>query len=305
MRPPSGEQFEIVFEDQRAVVVEVGGGLRAYSAGDRDVLEGYAVDEMPRAGRGQVLLPWPNRIRDGRYEFDGVRHQLALTEPEHANAIHGLVSWAPWRVREREPHRIVLELVVHPQPGYPFTLEAAIEYGLSADGLTVRTTSANAGEEPCPYGCGAHPYLTAGTETIDDVVLRLPARTALRADERGIPVGTVPVDGTELDFRSGRRIGDAKLDTGYTDLERDESGRCRVELDGPDGRALILWVDETYPYLMVFTGDRPDVQRRGLAVEPMTCAPDAFRSGAGLIRLEPGMSVTTVWGIVPGEQAGG
>src|SRR6266545_1023620 len=102
MRPPSGEQFEIAFEDQHAVVVEVGGGLRAYSAGGREVLEGYGADEMSRAGRGQVLLPWPNRVRDGRYEFDGVGYQLALTEPEHSNAIHGLVSWAPWRVRGRE-----------------------------------------------------------------------------------------------------------------------------------------------------------------------------------------------------------
>jgi aldose 1-epimerase len=297
--PPSGEQFEIAFEDQHAVVVEVGGGLRSYGAGGRDVLEGYGLDEMSRGGRGQLLLPWPNRIKDGSYEFDGVQYQLALTEPDRSNSIHGLVSWAPWRAGEREPHRVVLEHAVHPQPGYPFTLEVAIEYELSADGLTVRTTATNAGAQPCPYGCGAHPYLTVGTETVDDVVLWVPARTALRSDERGIPTGTVAVDGTELDFRAPRQIGDAKLDLGYTDLDRDESGRCRVELSAGDGRGVTLWVDETYPYLMLFTGDRPDVQRRGLAVEPMTCAPDAFRSGAGLIRLEPGASMTTAWGIVP------
>jgi aldose 1-epimerase len=298
---PSGEQFEIAFDDQRVVVVEVGGGLRSYSVSGRDVLEGFGADEMSRAGRGQVLLPWPNRLQDGSYEFDGVHHQLALTEPEHSNAIHGLVSWGSWHAREREAHRVVLEHVVHPQPGYPFTLEVAIDYELSADGLTVRTTATNAGTQPCPYGCGAHPYLTVGTETVDDVVLRVPARTALRSDERGIPTGTVPVDGTELDFRSGRRVAETKLDNGYTDLERDESGLCRAELAAHDGsRSVTLWVDESYPYLMVFTGDRPDVQRRGLAVEPMTCPPNAFRSGDHLIRLEPGASVTTAWGIVPG-----
>ena len=63
---------------------------------------------------------------------------------------------------------------------------------------------------------------------------------------------------------------------------------------------MTLWVDESYPYLMVFTGDRPDVQRRGLAVEPMTCPPNSFRSGEGLIRLDPGASVTTGWGIATG-----
>jgi aldose 1-epimerase len=300
VRPPSGEQFEIAFDDQRAVVVEVGGGLRSYTVGGRDVLEGYAADEMSTAGRGQVLLPWPNRLQDGSYEFDGVRYQLALTEPEHTNAIHGLVSWTSWRAREHEPHRVVLGHVVHPQPGYPFALDVAIGYELSAAGLTVRTTAANVGSVACPYGCGAHPYLTLGTDTVDDVVLQVPARTALRSDERGIPVGTVPVEGTELDFRSARRVADTKLDTGYTDLQRDEAGICRVTLGTPDGPGLALWVDESYPYLMVFTGDRPDVQRRGLAVEPMTCAPNAFRTGDGLIRLEPGAAVTTVWGIAPG-----
>jgi aldose 1-epimerase len=301
MRPPSGEQFEIAFDDQRVVVVEVGGGLRSYSVGGRDVLEGYGVDEMSTAGRGQVLLPWPNRLQDGTYEFDGVRYQLALTEPEHANAIHGLVSWTSWQAREREPHRIVVGHVVNPQPGYPFTLDVAIEYELSEEGLTVRTTATNVGAAVCPYGSGAHPYLTLGTGTVDDIVLEVPAQTALRSDERGIPTGTVPVEGTDLDFRSARRIADTKLDTGYTDLRRDESGLCRVTLGTDHGPPrLTLWVDGSYPYLMVFTGDRPDVQRRGLAVEPMTCAPNAFRSGDGLIRLEPGAAVTTVWGIAPG-----
>src|SRR5262249_59237194 len=99
----SGEQFEIAFEDQRAVVVEVGGGLRTYTVDGRNVVEGYGPDQMSAAGRGQVLLPWPNRLEDGRYEFDGERHQLALTEPEHGNAIHGLASWTSWRGPRPEP----------------------------------------------------------------------------------------------------------------------------------------------------------------------------------------------------------
>ena len=122
---PSGEQVEISFGDQLAVVVEVGGGIRSYSAAGRDVLDGYGVDEPSASGRGQVLVPWPNRLQDGSYEFDGRSHQLPLTEPEHANAIHGLVRWASWRIGEREAHRVVMEHVIHPQPGYPFTLGSA------------------------------------------------------------------------------------------------------------------------------------------------------------------------------------
>lgn len=300
MRNPTGEQYEIEYDDQRVVVVEVGGGLRTYAVGDWDVLDGYRVGEMATAGRGQMLAPWPNRLQGGTYEFGGRRHQLPLSEPEHANAIHGLVRWAAWQAREHEPHRVVLEHHLHPQPGYPFTLELRVAYELSESGLVVETTATNAGRETCPFGSGAHPYLAVGTATVDDIVLRVPARTALRADERGIPVDTFPVDGTELDFRSARPIGGAKLDNGYTDLERDDDGLARVELRARDGRrGVTLWVDEGYPYLMVFTGDHPDVERRALAVEPMTCAPNAFRSGDGVIVLEPGATFTGTWGLAP------
>jgi aldose 1-epimerase len=298
---PSGEQIELALGDQRAVVVEVGGGLRTYSAGGRELLDGYGVDAMCTSGRGQVLIPWPNRLLDGSYEFEGRRHQLALTEPSAGNAIHGLVRWARWTVGEREPSRAVLEHVLHPQPGYPFALAIAIEYVLSDRGLRVQTTATNAGSSACPYGAGAHPYLAVGTSTVDPVILRAPGRTMIHADERGIPTGASSVEGTEYDFGEARTIGATKLDNAFTDLERGEDGLASVELRHPDdGTGLTLWADETYPYLQLFTGDPlPDVNRRSLAVEPMTCPANAFRSGDGVIRLEPGSSFTSAWGLVP------
>jgi aldose 1-epimerase len=175
LEAPSGEQFELTHGDQRLVVVEVGGGIRTYSVGGRELLDGYGAGEMCSSGRGQVLIPWPNRLQDGSYEFEGRRLQLALTEPEAGNAIHGLVRWASWRVAERSPERVVLEHVLHPQPGYPFSLGLRLEYELSAHGLSVRTTATNLGAAVCPYGAGAHPYLTLGTPTVDALVLRAPA----------------------------------------------------------------------------------------------------------------------------------
>ena len=300
MIPPSGEQVELVLDDQRATVVEVGGGLRSYVVGGRDVLDGYAVGEMCSAGRGQLLIPWPNRIQDGVYEFEGRTHRLPLTEPGRRNAIHGLVGWVSWRVGEREAHRVVMEHTLRPQPGYPFSLALSVEYELSAAGLTVSTTATNLGSEPCPYGAGAHPYLTLGTETIDELLLQIPAGTMLRADERGIPIGAAPVEGTEYDFGSPRPVGSTVLDHAFTSLERDEHGVARVRLESPDGRRVELWVDGSHPYLMLFTGDPlPSVCRRSLSVEPMTCPPNAFRSGEALIRLEPGESFAGSWGISP------
>jgi aldose 1-epimerase len=295
------EEIELVADDQRAVLDEVGGGIRSYTAHGRDLLDGYPAGEPSPSGRGQVLIPWPNRLEDGSYEFDGQRHQLELNEPENGNAIHGLVRWEPWTVADREPHRVVMEHTLSPQPGYPFTLRLSIEYALAMDGLTVRTTATNVGESACPYGGGFHPYLTVGTETIDSVILHLPAGTVVGADERGLPLAAEPVEGTEYDFHRPRPIGSTRLDHAFTDLVREEDGLARVALGGlHPGSGLELWVDEAYAYLQVFSGDPlPDVNRRSLAVEPMTCPANAFRTGEGLIRLEPGASFTSGWGISP------
>jgi len=303
MIAPSGEQIEIVAEDQQAMVVEVGGGLRSYSAGGRELIDGYGAHEMSSSGRGQALIPWPNRLQDGSYEFDGRRHQLPLNEPERRNAIHGLVRWAAWTASTRERHRVVMEHMLYPQPGYPFALRLRIEYALLDNGLRVRTTATNVGAAACPYGSGAHPYLTLGTAVVDRLILHTPARTVLQSDKRGLPIATQAVKDTEYDFRQPRPIGSTKLDHALTDLERDEDGLARVELRDPDrGTEVSLWVDKNYPYLMLFSGDPlPDVCRRSLAVEPMTCPPNAFRTGEALIRLEPGSSFTSTWGIARGR----
>jgi aldose 1-epimerase len=230
-------------------------------------------------------------------------HQLPLNEPERRNAIHGLVRWAAWGTNVREPHRVVTEYALHPQPGYPFSLGLGIEYALLAGGLRVRTTATNVGVDACPYGCGAHPYLTLGTPTVDRLILHVPARTVLRSDARGLPIGAQAVASTEYDFRQPRPIGSTVLDHAFADLERDGDGLARVTLSDPDhGTEVSLWVDESYAYLMLFTGDPlPDVRRRSLAVEPMTCPPNAFRTGDALIRLEPDSSFTSTWGIACGR----
>jgi aldose 1-epimerase len=299
--PPSGEQYEIAFEDQTAVVTEVGAGLRSYAVGRRPLLDGYPADEMCASGRGQVLIPWPNRIADGSYAFGGQDQQLPINDLATRSAIHGLVRWVGWSVVDRNDRTVVLEHDLRPQPGYPFALALRIEYTVSAGGLRVHTSATNAGPEPCPFGAGAHPYLFPGTPSIDDATLSLPARYVLTSDARGAPGGSSEVERTPLDFRRGRPIGLAKLDDCFTDLERSDDGLVRVALtNGERGDGVTLWADESYPYLMLYSGDdRPDVARRSLAVEPMTCPPNAFRSGERVIVLEPGASFSGAWGLVP------
>jgi aldose 1-epimerase len=296
----SGEQVELAAGDTRLVAVTMGGGVRELVCGDWHVLDGYGADDIPSGAFGQPLIPWPNRLAGGAYDFDGVAYQVPLTEPDKRNAVHGFARWLTWRVEERGPSRAALALDMYPRAGYPFALRLRIEYAVGDRSVTVATTAVNAGRTRLPYAQGFHPYISAGTPSVDGCTLRLPARTRYETDERQIPTGRRAVEATEYDFRFARAIGATQLDTAYTDLERDADGRSRVELAAGDGRRVRLWMDGAYRYVMAFTGDTlpdPARRRRALGVEPMTAAPNAFQTGDGLRVLEPGESFSCRWGI--------
>lgn len=297
---PSGQQLELTLGRQRATIVEVGGGIREYRVEDRAVLDPYDLGAICDGAHGAPLIPWPNRLRDGRYSFDGEDHQVALSEPGRHNAIHGFLRWRPWRASEHEGERVVMSARLHPLAGYPFALDVRIEYALSEAGLTVTTTATNIGDRSCPYGCGQHPYLSAGAGLIDECTLEVPAQARILTDpQRMLPCGRAPVAGSSYDFRAPTRLGRQTMDGTFTDLNRDDECLARTRLTAPDGTCVELWADERYPFLELYTGDglAQERRRRGLGVEPMTCAPDAFRSGEGLVHLHPGETTQARWGV--------
>jgi galactose mutarotase-like enzyme len=301
---PSGQQWRIGHGRQDVVICEVGATLRSYTVGGNPVLDGFGADEWSHSGRGQVLAPWPNRLADGRYEFNGVAAQAALDEPERRNAIHGLVRWLPWTLQTRHQNQLSLRLQLHPSPGYPFSLLLELEYHVGRDGLTVTCTAGATEDGPVPFGLGFHPYLTAGPETVDGAILQLPAHDTLDLDERGLPTGGLsPVAGTERDFTTPRFVGPTALDTAFTTLDRDADGRAWASLDVPGGATgAALWADKGFPYLMVYTGDtlgEVSRRRRAVALEPMTCPPNALRTGQDLVSLQAGQEWSAAWGIVP------
>jgi aldose 1-epimerase len=300
-RSVTGAQWEIAHGDQVAVVTEVGATLRAYTLGGRSIIDGFDESAWSSGGRGQVLAPWPNRLGDGRYRFGDTEAQAALDEPERNNAIHGLVRWAPWQLEVKAQNVVAARCQLYPSPGYPFVLDIVVEYRLGRDGLTVSTVATNVGRDNLPFGIGFHPYLRPSAG-IDAALLQLPARERLVLDERGLPTGEVQaVEGTEYDFTEGRAIGSTQLDTAYTGLVREGDRRAWAELADPDDDvATRLWMDEGFGYLMCYTGDAlVGSHRRAVAIEPMTCPPDAFRSGRGLIVLEPGQRWEGAWGMAP------
>lgn len=250
-------------------------------------------------------MPWPNRIRDGRYTFAGRSHQLGLTEPERGNAIHGLVRWAIWSVLARAEDAITLGTRLRPQQGWEWCLDLSVTYALTDSGLMVTPHARNVGTSAAPFGFGAHPYLSVGEKRVDEIEVGIPAAAFLEVDDRLMPLGLAAVAGTDRDFRRPRRLRRVALDTAFTNIVADADGRWQVTVAHPrTGRVVTLWADAAaYQWVQVFTGDSlPLASRRtsGIAVEPMTCPPDAFRSGDDLLVLEPEQEFAAPWGVTPG-----
>lgn len=301
---PTGAQYEIHYDDQRAAITEVGATLRSYTTAGREVLDTFDLDEYsnasPGASRGQALLPWPNRVNGGRYAFEGVENRLPLTEPDSENALHGLTRWSNWVPLNHSASSITLGLRLYPQDGWPFVLGIEITYTLSSVGLTVRTGAQNLGETNLPFGAGYHPYVTVGTPRIDAALLKVPAATYLESNDRLIPTGRSPVEGTDFDFRQAREVGATELDTCFTDVIPDADGFTRVLLSNPaDGFTVTVAMDAAHGYIQAYTGDTlaEADRRRSIAIEPMTCAPNAFNNGMGLRVLAPGEVFTGLWGM--------
>jgi aldose 1-epimerase len=298
--PLTGTQYEIEAGDYKATVTELGAGLRQLSLAGTNLVTTYDADELPPHSAGQFLSPWPNRIAGGKYTFDGTGQHLPLSEAERGNAIHGLTRWVPWTRVAHDRDEVTLRSLPHGQQGYAFAVQVDLTYRVEADsGLHVTITAANKGSRPAPWGTGTHPYLTVGTERIDDCGLTLPADSWQPVDDRLIPSGPAQdVTGTEYDFRTPRKIGGTELDTAFTGLRREADGLAWVRVSG-GGQTTEVWMDGTQSWLQVFTSDSLEQERRrvALAVEPMTCPPDAFNSGEDLIVLQPKESVTIRWGI--------
>lgn len=315
MRAPTGTQYELILTTPsgtaRAVVTEVAGGLRVYSVNGIDLIETFAEAVQPPMASGIVLVPWPNRIRDGQWTQHGITRQLAITEPAKRNAIHGLLRFAPYRLVTRSSDTLTLAATVFAQSGYPFHLETEVTYTLTPRGLDVTHRLSNVGVASAPVAVGAHPYLKIGDVPTADLVLRVAATTHIDVDDRLNPIGETPLDNTPFDLRGGHVVGELDLDDGYGGVIMGND-RCEHSLTAADGRSITLWGDENMRYVQVFTPrifpvtsgrspDSPDsaepVRGLAIAIEPMTAPANAFNSGAGLTWLGPGEQWVVRWGI--------
>lgn len=296
---PTGTQVHLRREgaagEVTAQVTQVGASLRALTVGGVDLVPRYPEGRVTPWGSGIVLVPWPNRIRDGRWVDGGTERRLDITEPSRGNAIHGLLRYAPYDI-EADEDRAVLSAVVYPQHGYPYTLRTSVTYALVDDGLEVTHEVVNVGEGDAAVALGTHPFLCIGGVPTADLVIAVPAETVFEVDDRMLPTGEKAVSG-DVDLRGGRRLGDVELDFGYGTLVRDADGRARSTLTAPDGRVVTMWQDENWGYIQVFTTQEYPGHPLAAAIEPMTAPADAFNSGRDVRRLAPGESWTARWGV--------
>ncbi|WP_116113063.1 aldose 1-epimerase family protein [Austwickia chelonae] len=283
---PTGQQFEIRYGRQRAVVTEVGAVLRRYEVDGDDVIMPFARDELPPAVHGAVLLPWPNRLGAGRYDFEGVTYQLPLNEPERGNANHGLVLHTRWEMAVTRPESVTLRLDLVPRSGYPFLISSRITYCLGEHGLDVDVTTQNQSDRTAPYGVGFHPWLSPGPSQIDECSLQVEADRWVETDQRLLPVRETQIP-DRLDFRRPRRLGRTVIDDGFVGLSTAGSS---VRLIRPDGTRIICRARNGVCCWQICTGDgMPGGRsRQGLAAEPMSCTADALRTGRRLIHVAPG-----------------
>lgn len=305
--------IELACDESTAAISPIGASLVRFSVGDRPIV-------VPmNAFDGAVLAPWPNRIDGGRFDFAGDSHQLPITEPERNTALHGLVADVEWSVVERTESTVSVEYALEPTEGYPFEFSLQVDFELAEAELRMRARALNTGSAPAPFGFGFHPWLSGGAgELVDEAQLVIPAARWYETNERLIPTAVRPFDdGTAVpadhvsddsacmvckDFRALRLIGGTVLDDAFGQPRRGDDGWSRARLKGTDLREVVVGMGPGFRTWQACTGDGldEDLARRAIAIEPMTCPPNAFAAGEAGVDFDvvaPGDELVVEWSI--------
>ena len=286
-RGASGREIVLQAGDYEARIVTVGAGLAGLTYHGHDLVVPHSVNQCPPGYLGKVLMPWPNRVAGGSYSWEGTSYDLPVDEPTFGTALHGFVAFQEWEIAEADASSVLLRTLIAARYSYPWTLAVSTRYSLDAEaGLSVELSATNIGEGTAPYGVGFHPYLAVDDTRADDLELQNPASVIYEADASMIPVAAHDVAGFGLDFRSPALIGESRLDHAFAGLP---DGTWTVTLRSPAaGVGVSLSSDARW--LQVYSADY--IGRVGVAVEPMSCPPNAFNSGTDVVALGAGKTHT-------------
>jgi aldose 1-epimerase len=303
--PPSGVQYHLNYGNQHAVICEVGAMVREYKVNGRDVFVPFAITEAAPVYNAAVLAPWPNRLGNGSYTFEGYHGQLPVNELDRLTALHGLVCWVRWELVSSAANSVTLRYDLPAQRGWPYQLRLETTYELDDNGLSVTFSVVNLGSQTAPFGVGFHPWLSTGGANLDDCAVRVDAKQHIIANERLLPAGVEPVHG-DYDLVKPKSLKGLDLDDAWIDPIFDNDGKSWTIMACPDGFAPAVWMKSPLDTWQVCSANHiTNYERFGLAAEPMTCAADAFNTGAGLITLSPGAGTVVHWGaaLLPADPA--
>jgi aldose 1-epimerase len=290
-------EVEINSGDYKARIRMTGAGLSTLSYKGRDLVDPFQPSDT-RFFRGDVLAPWPNRIGDGIYEVAGKTFTAPINEGNRKTALHGLIFGLNWEVTEQSDSTVTLEVDLPASDSYPTSLHFAATYQLTSEGLEITITAQNQGDVTAPYGVSIHPYLIASTDSsVNEWSLKLPSNKVLEVDEvRLLPIALRDCSDLNFEFQRSSVIGTRFIDHAF---KVDEGKPRAITVKAPSGAGVSMTFDETSKWIQIHTADRDggENSRICLAVEPMTCPPDAFRSGEDLIWLNAGDRTASSWRI--------
>jgi len=281
----------------RATIDRVGASLNDAAADELAIVPQWAAGSPRPFSAGVTLAPWPNRIRDGKWQWRGASYQLAISEPDRQTALHGLVTDAVWDVSSRSDSAVSLETNIDRSEGYPFTLSVRVTYALDEQGIRCEVEVENRGDSDAPVALGAHPFVCVGDAPVRSLTLSSPLATRVLVDERLLPTGEESVEGSHWDFSGGKGLEDVEFDTAF---RLGGEAPFVTRLEAKNGDAVELWQEPECGWIQFFLTDSfpsPTGPISALAAEPMTAPADAFNSGEGLRVLSPGERWGTTWGI--------
>ena len=298
LKPRTGNQYVISSGEWSAVVTELGASLRELKWRGEDLIVPFDPNKVIPCCNGWVLAPYPNRVTNGQYSFDGEDYQMPIDEFDRQSSLHGYAYRYMWELVDLQESHVTLSWRSPDIAGYPFDITITATYALDENGLTETFTVHNNDSVKAPWAFGIHPWLANGKHatgqaiTADNELCRLELHcdTHVTVDEHLLPTGEEPVSGI-FDLRDNPTLEGRGFDDAWTDItNRGEDGSTSAVFTRPDGIKVTLTGDKTINSWQVCTGNEigEKVRQAGVAVEPMTAYADAFRTGKDLVVLEPG-----------------
>lgn len=294
------EALTLCFEgDDGAVLATIrtrGARLTGLAVNALEVIPADTEAARKRWSHGASLAPWPNRLCDAHWTFEGVTLQGQRNEPL-GHALHGLVAEREFDVVHRDTTSVTLSCELGTDTLYPWPLRVEVSYAVHEHGITCSIGAHNPSGKRLPIALGVHPYFAFG----DASTITISAAAVCETDERLIPTGMLrsPAD---VGITSGTpmSLSSRSLDDCFTELARDEAGLAHTVLTHANGTQVDVWQDASLGYTQVFIlREFPWAHGvgHGIAIEPQTAPANALQNGTDLHWLDPQATWVVRWGV--------